>query len=835
MALREDYSIQECADWCDSTPGCLAFEYGVNHGGNQTLYASRDCQLQSHADPAPASVCADYNLDLYVQPAFECPEGTLGPYNNRCYCLDYTDSRYKPVDSFFCDGSDSATTDSPIWTTSEVTQEPISPLDECRSVCEMNTCEEDGHNTMSSDQMLSCMNACYMRHIGVSNSECLGHCDRHGLSGCQLSVNQVDFVLCYPRDIRGSQCMDAPRVSVSDCELGCESYPEEDDGWVIYDSQYIAFDVKLECRSAYSTEAAAKQYCLSLDGCNAMRWLPRERADANACFGTVNDIDNPVFDSSISTNSLWNTGLFTEQQDIPTGYSRMSPGCVYGNNMALREDYSIQECADWCDSTPGCLAFEYGVNHGGNQTLYASRDCQLQSHADPAPFSVCADYNLDLYVQPGFECPEGTVGPYNNHCYCLDFTDFRYKPSDSSFCDGSDSATTYIPIGTSTREPNEGCDAGQICPGDNMCRGACARGLDSEGNYLLSPCELHMRPLFDHEQCGCAEGRQLCPDMREPQECEAILCMFARSESACNAYGSHCSWHVGQYESSCKNGGYCVNEETYNCYASFLPSDWYPDFPNSYADCASESTEDPEETKIPADGCESGQICPGDNLCSGACANGPENKYACQHWMVPMFETNTCICSDRSAPCSSEDQRTTAEPNETTGDGVNGEQYCESDDMINNEVACKSSSCCHWNTWEEGEASFNGKGRCWSSIGQDICSDTTDVCQLCSRNDCLGNGACLLIEDNGEFTCEIDPLHFTSQSVCDSDYGHWCEKCDGKQLNEEDDESSFNTPLVIGIVGAVVFVAAIAVCIWDQKMRSQKPTPDGHQTGTMVV
>jgi len=453
MALREDYSIQECADWCDSTPGCLAFEYGVNHGGSKTPYASRDCQLRSHVDPAPASACADYNLDLYVQPAFECPEGTLGPYNNHCYCLDYTDSRYKPVDSSFCDGSDSNNTDIPI---DEVTREPISPLDECRRVCEMNTCEEDGHNTMSSDQMLSCMNACYMRHIGVSNNNCLARCDRHGLSGCQLSVNQVDFQLCYPRDIRGSQCMDAPRVSVSDCELGCESYPEEDDGWVIYDSQYIAFDVKLGCRSAYSTEAAAKQYCLSLDGCNAMRWLPRERADANACFGIVNDINNPVFDSSISTNSLWNTGLFTEKEDIPTGYSRMSPGCVYGNNMALREDYSIQECADWCDSTPGCLAFEYGVNHGGNQTLYASRDCQLQSHADPAPVSVCADYNLDLYIQPGFECPEGTVGPYNNHCYCLDFTDFRYKPLDSSFCDGSDSSTTAFPIWTTvevSREP----------------------------------------------------------------------------------------------------------------------------------------------------------------------------------------------------------------------------------------------------------------------------------------------------------------------------------------------------------------------------------------------
>jgi len=116
-------------------------------------------------------------------------------------------------------------------------------------------------------------------------------------------------------------------------------------------------------------------------------------------------------------------------------------------------------------------------------------------------------------------------------------------------------------------------------------------------------------------------------------------------------------------------------------------------------------------------------------------------------------------------------------------DGVNGKEYCESDDMINNEDACKSSSCCHWNTSEEGEASFNGKGRCWSSIDQEICSDKTD----------------------------------------------------GKQLNEEDNESSFNTPLVIGIVGGVVFIAAIAIFISHQKLKSQKPTPDMNQIGTMVV
>jgi len=53
----------------------------------------------------------------------------------------------------------------------------------------------------------------------------------------------------------------------------------------------------------------------------------------------------------------------------------------------------------------------------------------------------------------------------------------------------------------------------------------------------------------------------------------------------------------------------------------------------------------------------------------------------------------------------------------------NGEHFCESDTMIRNEEHCKQSSCCHWNTWEAGEASFHGQGRCWSSIGTQTCND----------------------------------------------------------------------------------------------------------------
>merc|ERR1712007_313432 len=71
---------------------------------------------------------------------------------------------------------------------------------------------------------------------------------------------------------------------------------------------------------------------------------------------------------------------------------------------------------------------------------------------------------------------------------------------------------------------------------------------------------------------------------------------------------------------------------------------------------------------------------------------------------------------------------------------MNGEEYCESNDMIRNEESCKASSCCQWNTWEEGEASFNGQGRCWSDIGRKMCNDMffeeKNVGSITSRQNC---------------------------------------------------------------------------------------------------
>merc|ERR1719414_1665935 len=67
--------------------------------------------------------------------------------------------------------------------------------------------------------------------------------------------------------------------------------------------------------------------------------------------------------------------------------------------------------------------------------------------------------------------------------------------------------------------------------------------------------------------------------------------------------------------------------------------------------------------------------------------------------------------------------------------GENGEEYCESEKMLTDEAGCKASSCCHWNDWEEGEASNNGAGRCWSSIGKKTCDDTSDSASSRCVND----------------------------------------------------------------------------------------------------
>jgi len=164
--------------------------------------------------------------------------------------------------------------------------------------------------------------------------------------------------------------------------------------------------------------------------------------------------------------------------------------------------------------------------------------------------------------------------------------------------------------------------------------------------------------------------------------------------------------------------------------------------------------------------------------------------------------------------------------------------------MMNNEGACKSSSCCHWNTWEEGEASNYGKGRCLSSIGEEICTDITTGESYCESDSMISNeNGCKASSCCHWNTWEEGYASFNGKGRCWSDiFSDVCTDIpiDGLQLKDKEDKSSssFNTPLIIALIGSGVSlaaVAALAFCIWHQKNKSQKQ--DVHQIGggTMVV
>jgi hypothetical protein len=87
------------------------------------------------------------------------------------------------------------------------------------------------------------------------------------------------------------------------------------------------------------------------------------------------------------------------QAPVPDGYERISPGCVWGNNYVQKSTgISVEDCAALCDADANCLAFEYGVDHGGCADIWQTSDCQLNSGATVTSCNG-ASFNLDLYVK----------------------------------------------------------------------------------------------------------------------------------------------------------------------------------------------------------------------------------------------------------------------------------------------------------------------------------------------------------------------------------------------------------------------------------------------------
>jgi hypothetical protein len=60
-------------------------------------------------------------------------------------------------------------------------------------------------------------------------------------------------------------------------------------------------------------------------------------------------------------------------------YSYHYQRAIPGKNLYKLSDKTVEECKAICDADSDCLAFEYGVYHGGQAGSYRPGDCQPQS------------------------------------------------------------------------------------------------------------------------------------------------------------------------------------------------------------------------------------------------------------------------------------------------------------------------------------------------------------------------------------------------------------------------------------------------------------------------
>ena len=65
---------------------------------------------------------------------------------------------------------------------------------------------------------------------------------------------------------------------------------------------------------------------------------------------------------------------------LAPGYTHLPMTCVNHHNIELHAGKTVAECAAICDANALCLAFEYGVDYGGDGE-YEAGDCQEQSSA----------------------------------------------------------------------------------------------------------------------------------------------------------------------------------------------------------------------------------------------------------------------------------------------------------------------------------------------------------------------------------------------------------------------------------------------------------------------
>jgi hypothetical protein len=98
-------------------------------------------------------------------------------------------------------------------------------------------------------------------------------------------------------------------------------------------------------------------------------------------------------------------------------YTQHVGRCVRGSNIKHIYDKSPAECASLCEDAAGCVGFEYGVDHGGDDAfthpdgnLHRVRDCMLSSSVDMGDCDGKA-LNMDMYTKTSVYKPEAHTSP----------------------------------------------------------------------------------------------------------------------------------------------------------------------------------------------------------------------------------------------------------------------------------------------------------------------------------------------------------------------------------------------------------------------------------------
>jgi len=191
----------------------------------------------------------------------------------------------------------------------------------------------------------------------------------------------------------------------------------------------------------------------------------------------------------------------SQTSNTPAGYRYHDRACISGANLVhlYAEGVSVARCAEICDATQQCLAFEYGVDYPGRSGVDLG-DCRPQSGTTVN--NGCSSWNLDLYVKP--DVPYGYVhheracvsGANLGHLYASGVTAHHC----AALCNANDDCVSFE-YGVDYAGLS-GADAGDCRP--------------QSSSTVLSPCaswnlDLYIKPSPDGNPAWYQHGSPLMP------------------------------------------------------------------------------------------------------------------------------------------------------------------------------------------------------------------------------------------------------------------------------------------------------------------------------------